>query len=721
MTFSATPVAHVASSADAAPIAPPAAMLSLRPSHLGVVVAGAFAAAAWAIVGSIVDLLLFATLFAAFTLPGWPLARWLAGRRAGWLTLVPLALLLGYVAGFTLFLVARVAGLDNPVFALLLTIALGALLWLTLTPDDDGLLALPTLDRRDGLALAALLLVVAALVGPVFANVGRPTPGGLAYRAYFIADLFAHMSVVAELMKPTTPPVNPYFPGEALPYYWSFFTLPAIFDSLRDAMRGPIGVDRGILLTDLVMGGVYVSVWFLALRALGVSALASALAWATVLLASSFEALLFLVRQFARGRGLDAFRFVNIDAITRWIWDLPPVDGLHRLLWYTPQHGMAITLGLLAIVVGAVARRRDGVARGLVDGLLLGGALACSSFNGLLLVGGYALAETWRLMRDRFAGLGPWLIARAIAAIIVAGFLGLTIALGMIQRSSGELVLRWNPHFLRAPWTFIALSFGPALFLAPFGVRRLIGLSRAAAVSVAALSLVCAAAFLYVDVRGHDNTYVSFRTAQIWYLALAMTLAAAIDAARRWPALARRGLIAAGVLGAVAAAPTVALDWYNARDIGNVEMSVGGFPWTVHISPAHQAATAWIETHLRENDVVQTDASARGRATWALIPAFAERRLAVGLGLFEPNPRRFDADIDRVRQLYRTPDAALALQICEQLRIQYLYVGPEERDAHGPGADKFRLAPNDFTIIYDAAGVTIYRVRLSLKALRGNG
>ena len=73
-------------------------------------------------------------------------------------------------------------------------------------------LGVVSLVRRDGIAIAALLLLVATIVGPVFANVGKPTPQGLAYRAYFIADLFAHMSVVAELVKQATPPINPYFP-----------------------------------------------------------------------------------------------------------------------------------------------------------------------------------------------------------------------------------------------------------------------------------------------------------------------------------------------------------------------------------------------------------------------------------------------------------------------------------------------------------------------------
>jgi uncharacterized membrane protein len=163
--------------------------------------------------------------------------------------------------------------------------------------------------------------------------------------------------------------------------------------------------------------------------------------------------------------------------------------------------------------------------------------------------------------------------------------------------------------------------------------------------------------------------------------------------------------------GTIVALPTVALDWYNARDITNVDISPGGFPWTVYISPENQAALAWIETTLPADAMVQMDANARGRATWALIPAFSEHRLAVGRGIFEPNPRRFDEGAGKVSVIYHTRDPHEAYQYCEAVGIEYLYVGPEERAANGPAVDKFAADPDHFARVYDANGVAIYRVR----------
>ncbi len=194
----------------------------------GLAVLFAFLFSALAITRSAWDLPLFLFAFGIFTAPGWPLARWVLGRRAGWLARIPFSLLLGYLAGVTMYLALRLTIGTQPFVVLIACAFVAVTLAIWLPCDDEGVLRLPRFTPADTLALAVLLLAVALIVGPVFANVGRPTPQGLAYRAYFIADLFAHMSVVGELTRNLTPPVNPYYPLEPLPYYWSFFTFPAV-------------------------------------------------------------------------------------------------------------------------------------------------------------------------------------------------------------------------------------------------------------------------------------------------------------------------------------------------------------------------------------------------------------------------------------------------------------------------------------------------------------
>src|SRR5674476_1547946 len=117
-------------------------------------------------------------------------------------------------------------------------------------------------------------------------------------------------------------------------------------------------------------------------------------------------------------------------------------------------------------------RRPNSIGRGVFDGLLLGGTVALSSFNGVLLVGWYAVAEVALLALDRGRELWRWVLSRGVAAVIVLGFVGLTMALGMVQRTPDAFIWGWNRYFLHGPWTFILLSFGPALFLAPLGLVR---------------------------------------------------------------------------------------------------------------------------------------------------------------------------------------------------------------------------------------------------------
>ena len=400
---------------------------------------------------------------------------------------------------------------------------------------------------------------------------------------------------------------------------------------------------------------------------------------------------------------------MNVDGITRWYWSLPGVDGFQRMMWWTPQHEMAITMGLLVLALGAAPRDRNAWQRGLADGLLLAGALAFSSFNGGLLVLSYAVFELASLALDRGRDLPRWIAARALAAAIVLAALGLTLAVGMVQRTPGAFLFGWNRYFFRGPWRFLLFNFGPALFFAPlaFGLRALRGRPG---VVLASVTFVAAAAFLGFDVRGHENTYVVFRAAQLVFLVLAVLLAFAIDRWRSWPRPAAWGLTAALVLASLAAFPTVALDWYNARDTSNVAMNPGRFRWTIHLTPHEQVAAGWIQRELPEDAIVQTDARARGRGTWALVPAFFRRRMATGLGLFELDPRRFDPNMNAIHAMYSTADAAEARQACIGLGIEYVYVGPVERGANPAGVDKFADHPEAFRPVFRLGDEAIFQV-----------
>ena len=107
---------------------------------------------------------------------------------------------------------------------------------------------------------------------------------------------------------------------------------------------------------------------------------------------------------------------------------------------------------------------------------------------------------------------------------------------------------------------------------------------------------------------------------------------------------------------------------------------------------------------------MNTDPEARGRGEWALVPAFGERRMGIGFGLFEPNPERFRPQMARVAQAFRTPDADVAYTILREERISLVFVGQPERDRYGEGIRKFGVRHDRFQAVFSRGPVAIYRL-----------
>lgn len=673
---------------------------------LFILAGGWYAATAVAVLPDPLNLPIFFVLAAVFTLPGWPLARYIAGRDSGRLTTCVLALPLGYLCGAAATVILRWAGIGSPWAVVVACLVLAGLLRVSLGRHTDGVLSLARFTVADRIALAVLWLAALLITAPIFEKVGEVTPMGLAYRAYFNADLFVHMAVVAEVAKGSSPPMNPFFPTEALPYYWTYFTLPAVFSQFRTMLP----VDPGIMLTDTTMALVFLSVGYLVVRNLGASAAASACAWLVILFASSFEGAFFIWDQRQQQLPLAEFRYWNIDAVTRWVWNLPGVDGFHRGMWWTPQHLMALTLGMLVLLSLVRSRRENALSVGIVQGLLLGAIMIISSFNGVMLVGWYGLTQVALLALARGRDFTAWFVARSVAAVLVVLFLGLATSSGMVQSIPNAFLFGWNRFFLRGPWAFLLLSFGPALFFAPFGIGAAIRASRTLVVALGVLMLVSAVVFLQLDLRGHENTQVTFRTGQLWYICLAVLLAFAIDTLRSARTVASRLVLALLMVATAASVPTVAMDWYNARDISNIENSPGNFPWTLHISPNDQLAAAYVHAALPINATVQTDALPRDRNSWAFITAFARRRMATGNGLFTLNPTRYLPNLNEIHAAYATANAQEAHAIFERLGVDYVYVGDVERRVNGDQVHKFWQRQDLFQPVFWKGSVVIYRV-----------
>ena len=110
---------------------------------------------------------------------------------------------------------------------------------------------------------------------------------------------------------------------------------------------------------------------------------AAALGVALVVLASSAEGLAVVRDLWLRGRSLVAVRDINVDAVTAWWYDGLRIDGVHRTMYYTPQHGLSCALGLLAVTLSRSAGAAASLPSVVLAGLLLGGATLLNPFLGL--------------------------------------------------------------------------------------------------------------------------------------------------------------------------------------------------------------------------------------------------------------------------------------------------------------------------------------------------
>jgi uncharacterized membrane protein len=173
-----------------------------------------------------------------------------------------------------------------------------------------------------------------------------------------------------------------------------------------------------------------------------------------------------------------------------------------------------------------------------------------------------------------------------------------------------------------------------------------------------------------------------------------------------------------GLLLAAAAAPTLAVDVYNAQDTANREQGPG-FPWTLVLTPDELDALEWIRRSTPAGAIIQVEPYVRGRTTWAYLPAFAERRMAAGLPTSMVPLDKYEAASARVREIYVSRDARETYRAAVELRIEYLVVGPPERGAYPSFERMLDERPELFRRVFKNGSMTIYFVERDRSSVSG--
>jgi hypothetical protein len=643
-------------------------------------------------------------VFCWMALPGVIVARRLYGATSSaWIGALLVGPVWGSAASSVALLALWLSGVRHPILLACapLAIALVAVPARHLAPS----LRLAEFDRRDVLPVLLVLTLVPLVVGRPFAKVGEMRPEGKAYRAYFIADFEWAMAVVSEVSKGDIPPRNPFLAGDTLHYYW----LNDLLSAVEHRVAGPtLALESIILVNDILVDVCYVAFFYFFVRHFVRSSGAAAIGVIAAVLFTSFEGTWQLYDFWQRGLPLAAFRLLNIDAISNWVFGSLKIDGLHRVLLYQSQHATAWALSLSALIVLRQARDNGRPAVNLLAGLLLSVSLLVSSFIAVM-VGCVLMlyqAVTLRLRRQ-WKALGVGACAAGVpvgVAVLIASLLQ------YVDRSGGQVVYVGilNPVAAHRALLGIFLSFGPMLIAACAGVGVAVW-RRAYALAVLALAVAVSFLFyFFVDVVDHQHAYVGWRAGHLLFMTFAPLVAYGWQELTALGGWARRATIAVAAALALASSPMTIVDLYNTQDTAN-QAQGPGFKWTEIVSPDELEALAWIKASTPLDAQIQVD-PVRASGTWAYMPAFGERRMTAGMPISMIPIKKYKDASERVRRVFAATDGAHAYAGASALALQYIYVGPRERQSYPRLEAVLDSAAYGFIPIFRNRSVMIYRV-----------
>ncbi len=662
--------------------------------------AASIAAMAWICGGGAAGLL-YLVIYLLAVAPGVPLGFALFGRRhaAGWIC----GALVGYGLTQLGLWAVIAAGAASPAAFVVAWLAVAAGAWAAsraIKPDGGGpAVPMHNWSTADTRALVLVLLIVPALMGPPYRNIGRAdAAGNRYYRAYFTADFLWHTALAAEVGKFTLPPRNPYLAPRTMNYYWTYFLLPATVASAGPSVLHDVQacLKTNAFLSALLMVGTL----FVLVRTAVSSAGPAAAAVLLAILASSAEGLYAVVDLLARGRPMVALTDMNIDAVTAWQYGGLRIDDIPRSLWYTPQHTVSLALGLAGLVVAAAAGAGASLGAIIGAGLALGLATTMNPLLGGVCSIVYGAVVVFDAVREP----GGWrqIPRHFLAALPVAAAVGWGAASKVMEGAGSALDFGFAGYARNHPVLTLLLSVGPLLIPSLAGLWPLrAGNRRGRAVGTAGLAVGLLMLYL---VRISDASWVGFRAGQVILVCLPILLAPVLASLGRGARLALVALILALGL------PTTVIDAWNAQDIGNRRPGPG-FRWTIWITPDQQAAFDWIGANTAATALVQMEPVVRGRDQWTLIPSFAGRRMAAGLPISLLPLPEYQERADRVRALFATASATDASDAARRLRVDYLYVDATDTAAYPEGTRKFDGHPQLFEPVFSSGTVRLYRVR----------
>ena len=192
-------------------------------------------------------------------------------------------------------------------------------------------------------------------------------------------------------------------------------------------------------------------------------------------------------------------------------------------------------------------------------------------------------------------------------------------------------------------------------------------------------------------------------------MSAAVVIGALFNTLPALPVNVRRAVWAVVTIAFLAGLPTSAIDIYNTQDITNHgEMPAGH--WTLRLHPDDLQIFDWIRHNTDPKAIFQVDPVPRDPEHWAYLPAFAERRMAAGIPISMVPLAKYQQASNEIRLIY-DEQPLLAYERAVRAGVNYVIVGPQERDAHPGVEDRFNGIADRLPLVFKNGTISIYEVK----------
>ena len=143
--------------------------------------------------------------------------------------------------------------------------------------------------------------------------------------------------------------------------------------------------------------------------------------------------------------------------------------------------------------------------------------------------------------------------------------------------------------------------------------------------------------------------------------------------------------------------------------------TLDGMAYLEMVDKGDYDAIRWLSAEIAGSPVI-LEAPGNPSVYSSRISAFTGLPTVIGWQLWEimwrPDRGEVDERTRNVDMIYNTQDSNQALELLRKYDVEYIYIGTLEREQFGDaGLGKFSNQPNDYELVYEGEGTTIFKVR----------